>query len=294
VKNLAKPSLRWFAACAGLAIAAGWSGASRADVCYSYAEQTVNGILVTGTGLTNANMTGTTTSASAVLGGSGVANNSPTDTLEAYVGALPKAPENFYSKWGTVGGGSPQTGDFSRGDAVLSGTSMFTTGGMNTSNVAETQVSSGGTGLGLATGNGNWSLAGTFKSTGTSVTIGYTYLNEILDLASGPLASAQSSYKFAISIKDQHGNEVDSAPLELNTVFSAPPNTPDFISSGSNTQTLSLTGMTAGDVLTISISGSELSSGLIAVPEPGSMALAGLGGIVVLAFRASRLRARKV
>jgi len=273
----------------------GWNGVSRADIAYAYAEQTLTAISVTGTGLTNGVTSGTATSASAAINGVGVATNNPTDTLQAYVGAAPPAPQNSYVKYGTSGGGS-QAGDFSRGDAVLSGTSLFTTAGMNTSNVAETQVSTAGSGNGLGTGNGSWSIAGTFNTTGTSVTVGYNWANDIVALVSGGIASAQSSFKVTISIKDQHGHEVDATPADLNAALSAPPNGPEIITSGTGSATLSLAGLTAGDLFGIAISGTELSSGQLtaSVPEPGSMALAGLGGALVLAFQAYRRRTRKV
>jgi hypothetical protein len=273
----------------------GWNGVSRADIAYAYAEQTMTGITVTGTGLAGATMTGTATSAAAVVsGGAGDAHANPTDTLQAYAGAAPPAPQNSYVKYATSGGGT-QAGDFSRGDAVLSGTSLFTTAGMNTSNVAETQVSTAGSGNGLGIGSGSWSLAGSFTApTTSSVTVGYSWANDLVALVSGANASAQSSFKVSITIKDQHGHSVVGTPADLNEALSAPPNGPEIITTGTGSTTLSLASLTAGDVFGIAISGTELSSGLLAVPEPGSMALAGLGGALVLAFQAYRRRTRKV
>jgi hypothetical protein len=274
----------------------GWNGVSRADIAYAYAEQTMTGITVTGTGLAGATMTGTATSAAAVVsGGAGDAHANPTDTLQAYAGAAPPAPQNSYVKYATSGGGT-QAGDFSRGDAVLSGTSLFTTAGMNTSNVAETQVSTAGSGNGLGIGSGSWSIAGTFNTTGTSVTVSYNWANDIVAMVAGGIASAESSFKVSITIKDQHGHSIDASPAELNEALSAPPNGPELITTGTGSTTLSLAGLTAGDVFGIAISGTELSSGQLtaSVPEPGSMALAGLGGALVLAFQAYRRRTRKV
>jgi len=295
MKHLAKDALKLLVASAAVIVATGWAGTTKADIAYSYAEQTLTGVSVTGTGLTGGTMTGTATSASAVINGVGVATNNPTDTPEAYVGAAPPAPQNSFVKYSTQGGG-PQAGDFSRGDALLTGTSIFTTAGMSASNVAESVLNSANTPSGLATGNGSWSLAGTFSSTGTSVTVGYSFLNDILDAVTGAGASAQSSFKVTITIKDQHAHEVDATPSELNTALSAPPNSPEIITSGSGSAVLSLAGLTAGDVLTISISGTELSSAQLApaVPEPGTFALAGMGGALALALHAIRRRTRKV
>jgi hypothetical protein len=272
----------------------GWNGVSRADIAYAYAEQTMTGITVTGTALAGATMTGTATSASAVLAGAGDAHANPTDTLQAYVGAAPPAPQNSYVKYATSGGGT-QAGDFSRGDALITGSSLFTTAGMNAINVAETQVSTAGSGTGLAIGSGSWSLAGSFTApTTSSVTVGYSWANDLVALVSGANASAQSSFKVSITIKDQHGHSVVGTPADLNEALSAPPNGPEIITTGTGSTTLSLASLTAGDVFGIAISGTELSSGLLAVPEPGSMALAGLGGALVLAFQAYRRRTRKV
>ena len=285
---------QWLGAGAALALALGWLGTSKADVAYSYAQQTVTGLTVTGTGLSNGAMTGTAGSASAVINGVGSATNNPTDTPQAYVGASPAAPQNDYTKYSSQGGG-PQTGDFSRGDSLITGSTLFGAG-MSTSNVAESILSTAGTGSGLATGSGSWSVAGTFSSTGTSVTVGYSWANDILDAVTGSTASAQSSFKLNITIKDQHGHQVDATPSELNTALSAPPNSPEIMTSGTSSATLSLAGLTAGDLYTISITGTELSSAQLApaVPEPGTFALAGMGGVVALAFRAiRRRRARK-
>jgi len=286
---------RWLGVGAALALAIGWLGTSKADVAYAYAQQSITGLTVTGTGLSNGTMTGTASSASAVINGVGVATNNPTDTPQAYVGAAPPAPQNSYVKYSTQGGG-PQAGDFSRGDSIITGTSLFTTAGMNATNVAESVLNTANTGLGLATGNGSWSLAGTFRSTGTSVTVGYNWANDILDAVTGAGASAQSSFKMSITIKDQHGNAIDASPSELNAALSAPPNSPEIITSGSGSAVLSLAGLTAGDVLTISITGTELSSAQLspAIPEPGTFALAGMGGALALAFHAIRRRTRKV
>jgi len=295
MKHLAKDALKLLVATAAVIVATGWVETTRADIAYSYAEQTLSGLSVTGTGLTNGTMTGTTTSASAVINGVGVATNNATDTPEAYVGAAPPAPQNSFVKYATQGGG-PQAGDFSRGDALLTGTTIFGTAGITASNVAESILSTAGTGTGLGTGNGSWSVAGTFLSTGTSVTVGYNWANDILDAVTGSTASAQSSFKLTISIKDQHGHEVDATPTELNTALSAPPNSPEIITSGTGSTVLSLASLTAGDVFTISISGTELSSSQLApaVPEPGTFALAGMGGALALAFHVIRRRTRKV
>jgi len=291
MKHLAKGGVRLLVATAAVIAATGWVETTRADIAYAYAQQSITGLTVTGTGLTNGTMTGTASSASAVINGAGSATNNPTDTPEAYIGATPPAPQNSYVKYSSQGGG-PQTGDFSRGDALIAGSTLFGTAGMAAANVAESILSTAGTGTGLATGTGSWSVAGTFNTTGTSVTVGYNWANEILDMITGTTPSAQSSFKLSITVKDQHGHAVVVSPDQLNDALSAPPNSTDVMTSGSGSSVISLATLTAGDVFSIAITGTELSSAQIpsAVPEPGTFALAGMGGVVALAFHAIRRR----
>ena len=117
-----------------------------------------------------------------------------------------------------------------------------------------------------------------FSSTGTAVTVGYSYFNDIITQVSGN-GTASASFKVAISIKDQHGHEVDANPSELSTALSSPPNGPEIITRGTSSATLSLTGLTANDTYSISITGTELSAVTFpaAVPEPASLAMLGLG-----------------
>jgi hypothetical protein len=296
MKHLTKDALKWLLASAAVIVATGWVGTTKADIAYSYAQQAITNITLSGTGVTNGVMTGTATSASAVIKGAGSATNDPTDTLQAYIGASPPAPQNFYGKYSSQGGG-PQTGDFSRSDAVLSPGGGLFGPGLAATNVAESILSTAGTGPGLATASGSWSFAGTFNApTTTSITVAYNWANDILASVTGPTATAQASFKMSITIKDTHGHEVDNSPTELNTALSAPPNSPEIITSGSGSAVLSLASLTAGDVFTISITGTELSSAQLApaVPEPGTFALAGMGGALALAFRAIRRRTRKV
>ncbi len=262
---------------------------ARADFAYAYAEQTVNALTITSTVLTG-NQTGNSTSASATINGSGVSTNAPLDTLQAYLGAPPPAPQNDYTKYSTQGGG-PQAGDFARGDAVITNPAgLFLPGGANTSNVAESYISSGGTGTGLFTSSGNWTLSGSFTTAASSVTVGYNYANDIIALVSGN-GSASASFKLSISIKDQHGHEVDASPAELNTALSAPPNGAELITTGSSSATLSLAGLTAGDVYSISMSGTELTAVSLAVPEPSSLVLCGVASVMGLAV--ARIRRKR-
>jgi hypothetical protein len=267
--------------------------AARADVGYSFAEQTVTGVHVSGTGLT-ALTSGSSTADSAALGGSGVSHNSPTDALLSYIGALPNSGENNFSRYSSQGGGT-QTGDFTRGDTVIANPGgLFSTDGFAASNVAETSLNTlvSGTGI-LGTGQGTWTASGSFTtpSTTTSVTVSFNFSNDVTAQLTGQGLS-QASFQVVISIKDQHGNEVDASPSLLNAALSAPPTGPPVTSSGSGSQVLSLVGLTAGDTFAITITGTENSSvSLTAVPEPSSMCLIGIGLSTAALSRWRRKRA---
>jgi hypothetical protein len=263
-------------------------GAARAGSEYGYAERTISGLKVT-TAVSDATVTGTSTSAAAVINGVGVATNAPTDTLQAYQGALPMAPQNDYSAYSTVLGG-PQAGDFTRGDAIITGSSALFTSGVSASNVAESILSSGGIGSVLLTGNGNWTISSSFMTTASSVTISYNYANAVYTDLVG-LGNAQASFKAAFTIKDQHGHEVDAAPTELNTQLASLTNGPEIIKSGTGSVTLSLAGLTAGDTLALSITGTELTSvTTAAVPEPGSIVSFGIGAMAIGGLALARRR----
>jgi hypothetical protein len=266
--------------------------AVRADAGYAFAEQTVTGVNVTGTGLAAAS-TGSSTADSAAIGGSGVSHNNPTDALQSYVGAAPPSGENNFGQYSSNGGG-PQMGDFTRGDTLITGPgNLFNSTGFNASNVAETALNSTVSGPGvLGTGQGTWTASGSFTtpSTTTSVTVAFNFTNIVVAQLTGAGLS-QASFQVVISIKDQHGHEVDANPDALNAALSAPPTGAPLTSSGSGTQVLSLAGLTAGDTFAITITGTENSSvSLTAVPEPSSMCLLGIGlsSAAIARFRRKR------
>ena len=277
MKCIASILPRLSAAAAVLALSLG-SGA-RADVAYAYAQQRVSNIIVSGTGLAAATPTGSSTSAAAAINGTGVATNNVTDTLQAYQGTGPAAAQNFFSKYSTSGGGT-QAGDFTRGDALLGTPAGLFTTGTSANSVAESFISTGSAGSsgpGLLTASGSFSLSGTFTApTTTTINIAFNFANDILTLLTpvGTTGNAQASFKFTVSIKDQRGNEVNVAPVVLNTALSSPPNGPGITNSGSGVATISLATLNAGDTFSIALSGTTLSSvSLTAVPEPGTLTL---------------------
>jgi hypothetical protein len=237
----------------------------------------LTGVTVSGPGVT-AITTGSSTADSAALGGSGVSHNNVTDALQSYVGAAPPSGENNFNQYSSQGGG-PQTGDFTRGDTVITNLgNLFRSGGFSASNVAETSVNTAVSGPGiLGTGQGTWTASGSFTSTGTSVTVSFNFSNTVIAELTGG-GNTESSFQVVIAVKDQHGHEVDASPDALNAALSAPPTGIPLSSSGSGSETLSLAGLTAGDTMSITITGTENSSvSLTAVPEPSSMCLIGIG-----------------
>ncbi len=248
-----------------------WAAPARASIVYSYGEQTVSGIIITGAGLSNGTLTLSSTGASATANGGGVATNNATDAPEAYAGAPAPAPQNDYTKYSAQGGG-PQAGDFSRADALLTGGGNLFSSGATLSAVAEAVAS----GIGLVQGNSSSTdfLSGSFTSTGTSITVSYNFANDIVAIVTSG-GSAQSHFGFTISVTDQHGHEIDSAPASLQMSLTSPPNGPEIISSGSGSAILSLAGLTAGDVYTISLNnGATADASLVAAtPEPTSVGL---------------------
>jgi hypothetical protein len=281
---------RWAAVAPAVALVLCLTPAARADFGYAFASQTVTNVNVSGPGLSFIS-TGSSTADSAALNGSGVSHNNATDALQSYVGAAPPSAENNFGKYSSTGGGT-QTGDFTRGDTLLTNAGgLFRSDGFSASNVAETFLNSTVSGPGsLGTGQGTWTASGSFTTTGTSVTVAFNFSNDILAQLTGQ-GVVQASFQVVISVKDQHGNEVDASPSALNEALSAPPSGPEITSSGSGSQTLSLAGLTAGDTMSVTITGSEDTSvSLTAVPEPSSMCLLGVGlaSAAMVRFRRKR------
>jgi len=259
------------AAAIGAAAIVAQPSAARAALVYSYAEQTISNVQITGAGLGTLTLSALSGSNSATLGGSGVSTSGTNDAPEAYQGAPPPAPENSFVKYSTAGGG-PQSGNFARGDSLV---------GAAASAVAETATASP---LSLDTASSDWIFASTFTSTGSSVSISLDYSNDILAQTSDPGATAQASFTMNFTVQDQHGHTSRAAPVELNASLSSPLNSPELIGSGSLSIPLSLANLTSGDTYTVTIAGHAFSSALAsAVPEP--MSLGAVAGAMSLTIR---------
>jgi len=259
---------QFYLAVAGITL--GLASSAQGAITYGYAEQTLTNVRVTGT-LSNIGFGGLASSAASAIDGTGVSTNGFLDTLQAYQGAPPPAPQNSYVKYSTAGGGA-QAGDFTRGDAVMSNVVNLFTTGFSGSTVAESAT--GGV-AGLLTGTSTYLLSGTFNApTSSSVTISYNYLNDIITIATAP-GAAQAKFSFLITIKDTHGNSVDASPNELNATFASPPNGPEVTTSGAGSVVMSLAGLTSGDLFSITLTGQSAAdvTSPNSVPEPSSAVL---------------------
>jgi len=280
--------LHFYLSVAGISL--GLASSAQGAITYGYAQQTLSNVTVTGV-LSNTAAGGIATSAASAIDGTGVSTNGFTDTLQAYSGAAPPAGQNSFVKYSTAGGGS-QAGDFTRGDAFLNLTNIFTTG-FSGSTVAESATNGV---AGLLTGTSTWLISGTFTApTSSSVTVSYNWANDIVAIATAP-GAAQAKYSFLVTIQDSHGHSIDASPAELNSTIAAPPNGPEVITSGSGSVLLSLAGLTAGDTFAITLTGQSATdvTSPNAVPEPSSALLfscaAGLLGLRKLL--AGKLRSR--
>src|SRR5438270_10298688 len=205
---MTKTSYHAVAALVGLAGLAFGSATTVSATEYSYARQSLTNLTLTTTGSSSAATGSTSTSDSAMLSGSGITSTSPTDAPQAYIGALPAASENNFSKHSSSGGG-PQAGDFARGDVLLSNSLNILTTGASASGVAEAFNS-------LSNANRTASSASTIISslvtTGSSITLNYGFVTDILATVSGATEAAQAAFTFIISVDDQYGHEVDAMP----------------------------------------------------------------------------------
>lgn len=269
---------------AGIALSYAATGA-RADFSYAFSRLYVSGINVTGQGMVQlgGTVTGSITSASATRAGSGVSTNDPTDTPQAYLGASPVAPEDYSYKYSTQGGGT-QGGDFARGDVVLQNLNLLfgpLGNGVTVDTVAE---AAGSTPL-LETGTANWQLSGTFTTIGTNVTVSYGVNDDALAQTSGTSTGpAEANFSLLVTIKDQHGHIAQDTFPPANVATSSPTNGPEIINSYGYSSAIPLTGLTAGDVFTITIAGETFASVGTTVPEPASLSVFG-GALLLLVKR---------
>jgi hypothetical protein len=270
---------------------------ARAEVAYAFAEQTISGLSITPAAGTFSGATPvvTITSDSSTINGSGSSNSDPVDAPQAYLGAPPAAPQNDFAQFATFPSGPPQTAgtlptspnSFSRGDVLVVPTGASNSG----STVAESFLD--GSGL-TKNGTAASSYTASFSFTPTATTtlaIAYNYANDIYVATTGT-GNASATYKFAITIKDASGAVVFSSTTDqTNLNLVAPPQGGEIIQNGS--QTVTTGSLTAGNSYTLIFSGNANTSVLVAaVPEPGPMSLAAVGGVVATVIGVVRRRRR--
>jgi len=269
---------------------------ARADVAYAFASQTISGLSITpATGtFSAATPVVTITSDAATINGSGNSNSDPVDAPQAYLGANPPAPQNDFAQYATFGGVPPQSagtlpssvGTFSRGDVLVVPSGVGNLG----ATVAESYLNGGGSNS--DTGASSYTASFSFTPTlTTTLAIVYNYANDIY-VATSASGNASATYKFAITIKNAAGAVVfNSTTDQTNLNLVAPPQGGEIIQVGS--QTVTTSSLTGGQQYTLIFSGNANTAvSVAAVPEPGPMALAAVGGVVATVIGVVRRRRR--
>jgi len=254
-----------------LATSATFATHARADYGYGFASQTISGLSVIPTSgtFTGVSPVTSTTTASATLNGSGPATADPLDAPQAYLGGSPAAPENDFARYAPGITPISPVGNFTRGDALIASLIGPTN---SASVVAESFIDNGPS---IATGASGLTASVTLTPTvNTTLTIAYHYANDIYVTSAGD-GSSTATYKFDVTIKDALGNIVfDSSSATTNVSLAAPPPGVELIRTG--TESFTTGTLTGGNAYTLIFSSSALTSAR-AVPEPGSLALLGMG-----------------
>lgn len=259
-------------------------------VAYAYAQQMISNVVISpnsATTLTVVNPLTTGTGDAASANGSGISHNNSTDALQSYVGTPPAPAENDFGKYATFGAASPfpvdtaPTGltgggtldNFTRGDVLISG---LGSNAAETNGVAESYLNSV-SGGNEATSSSSFSASLSFTTTtATALNLSYAYANDIYVYTAGG-GQAQATYKFNVTIKNELGVSVfDSATANTNVSLASPPNGVELVRSGTNSFTTAV--LNPGETYTLTFSGSEATfvSAISAVPEPGTIAGAGI------------------
>jgi len=273
----------------GLALATGWAADARADIAYAFAEQTITGLTITPTITVGAAGVITSTQANTTINGSGLSNSNPLDTPQAYQGGGPPAPENFFARYAP---GSPPVspvGNFTRADAaipILSGptnnSSVVSESYLNTASAPPATTETGGSQL-------TASLSFTVP-TATPLTISYGFSNQIFGFVTGA-GTATASFKFGFTIKEATTGAVvfSSAPAANNVTIAVPPPGVEQITLVGVSGPIVTPVLSAGTVYSLAFS-SSASTSVTGVPEPGSMSLVAMGGVLTLAVGVVRRR----
>jgi PEP-CTERM motif len=252
----------------------GWTTNLRAGIAYGFAEQTISNLTIAPTLSALGGVT-TSTTDSATLNGSGPANSNALDAVQAYLGGTPAAPQNDFSRYAPGAIPVSPVGNFTRGDVVIASLGA----GNSASAVSESFLNT--TTPTSETANSSLTASLLFTPTATgALTINYNFANDAY-VFTNDSGSATANYSFNITIKDAAGNIVfSSSTANTDLTLASPPNGGEIIRSGSESVTTSV--LTVGQSYSLIFQNSTGTSALVSVPEPASVVLLGLGGVVAL------------
>jgi len=284
----------WMAAgLMGLALAASWAADARADIAYGFATQTISGLTITPTITPGAGGVVTSTQNNTTLNGAGSSTSNPLDAPQVFQGGGPPAPENFFARYAPGNPPVSPTGNFTRADSaipVLSGpgntSSVVSESYLNSASAPPATTETGGAQL-------TASLTFTVPNT-TALTINYNYSNQLFGFVSGA-ATASANFKFNITIKDATTGAIvfSSSPTPNNTSIAVPPPGNEIVTATGPAPAIITPVLNAGTQYSLVFSSSASTSVALtpAVPEPGSMSLVAMGGVLTLGV--GMLRRRK-
>jgi len=267
---------------AALGIASVGASTSARASFYGYAVEQTNTYTFSGATVGTFSP-GSSTSAAQIGSPSGSeAHTDVADALQSYVGPPGGRPaENTFTPKGQV------TPDYARGDTLVT----VPPAGITTNNVAESFMVTAG---GNSAAAGSWSLSAPITvSTAGAFTTTFNYTNQVTVIHTGvPGGTVAADFGYTLTIRDSTGAVVfTSSPNAVNANASL---TALGSISTPGSGTLSITsGVLAVGTYTLSIAGTE-DTFINSVPEPGSIALMGIGMVSMVGYAIRRRKALAV
>jgi len=278
---------------AALALAMGIAADSRAATVYGYSTQTISNLQILPTGsIAIQTPPGVTTFAQdgTTFNGSGASNSNALDPAQAYQGAGAGPPPNTFGRFAPGDPPISPVGNFTRGDALIAANLT------SSSVVAESYLSA--VTANAATASAGLGASFNFTPTVTALTITYDWANRLFVYSDGPGGTASADYHFGITIRDTTNSNPQTnvvfnfASTNTNLSLSAPPPSGEIIKNGTD-NTGSITGLVVGRLYSITFSSTAQTSLTTSsvIPEPASVVLMGIGGVVVLGMHFRRRKA---